>query len=104
MNKYPLFLLCLLIYNFAVAQNLQKFEPAEGRILHGLGQFTSDYPQAENWQQVSEYQQAAGQVPVIYSVYRLSIPFTLLLILYSMPPTPQILLISLKTMASPMCC
>ncbi len=69
MNKYPLFLLCLLIYNFAVAQNLQKFEPAEGRILHGLGQFTSDYPQAENWQQVSEYQQAAGQVPVIYSVY-----------------------------------
>jgi len=69
MKNYPLLCSIFLIYLTAGTQTLQKFEPADGRVLHGLGQFTSDYPQAENWQQVSAYQQAAGQVPVIYSVY-----------------------------------
>ena len=54
----------------------EKFEPPDGRIIHGLGQYIAVlYSDAENWQYVTEYQNAINQVPVIYSVYAAIDPF-----------------------------
>ncbi|MFZ0388881.1 MAG: glycosyl hydrolase [Calditrichia bacterium] len=47
-----------------------KYEPPDGRIIHGLGQYISIfYTDAENWQLVSDYQNSVNEVPVIYSAY-----------------------------------
>ncbi len=50
-----------------------KFEPNDGQVLHGLGQYVPTvfgYTDAENWQYVSEYQTGVGHVPVIYAAYQ----------------------------------
>ncbi|MBN1343646.1 MAG: hypothetical protein JXQ73_13240 [Phycisphaerae bacterium] len=48
-----------------------KFEPADGQVLHGLGQYVPlFYTDAENWQYVADYQAAAGHPPVIYAAYK----------------------------------
>ncbi|MBU0619347.1 hypothetical protein KKD62_03880 [Patescibacteria group bacterium] len=47
-----------------------KYEPADGRIYHGLGQYvTFFYSDEENWQYVNEYQQGAEKSPIIYTAY-----------------------------------
>lgn len=47
-----------------------KYEPPDGRVIHGLGQYVpSYYSDMENWQYVSEYQTAVDHVPVLYAVY-----------------------------------
>ena len=59
------------------AQSGQKYEPPDGRVLHGLGQFVNVwfYTEQENWQFVTEYQNALNTVPVIYSTYAYTDPF-----------------------------
>jgi hypothetical protein len=48
-----------------------KYEPNDGSVLHGLGQYVSlFYTDEENWQYVSDYQAAVGCVPIIYAAYR----------------------------------
>lgn len=50
----------------------EKFEPVDGRIIHGLGQYVPsffNYTNEENWLHAAQYQNAVGHVPVIYSVY-----------------------------------
>ncbi len=65
------FMVCWLV--FTLGQPLlsrEKFEPPNGRVIHGLGQYVSIlYSDAENWQYVTEYQNGINQIPVIYSVY-----------------------------------
>ena len=52
------------------AQELEKYEPPDGRIIHGLGQYVSFfYTDEENWQYVKEYENAVNSIPLIYSVY-----------------------------------
>ncbi len=74
LNKKQI-LLCFaswfLLLNSIRADFGQKFEPPDGRVIHGLGQYVGlgFYTDAENWQYVSEYQTALGQIPVIYSAY-----------------------------------
>ena len=49
----------------------EKYEPPDGRIIHGLGQyFPVIYTDQENWQYVADYQLTCGRIPVIYSVYK----------------------------------
>jgi len=74
-NNKKLYLLIIFICGF-VLTNLslahfgQKYEPVDGRVIHGLGQYVSiGYTDAENWQYVTEYQDSVGYVPVIYSTY-----------------------------------
>lgn len=53
-----------------------KYEPPDGRIIHGLGQYVSYlYSDAENWQLVDEYQNSVGKIPTIYSAYAYLDPF-----------------------------
>jgi len=49
-----------------------KFEPPDGRVIHGLGQYIPDlyYSDADNWPHVNEYQNTAEEIPLIYSVYQ----------------------------------
>jgi hypothetical protein len=50
-----------------------KFEPADGRVIHGLGQYVPSafgYTDAENWQFLSDYQIAVGHAPMIYAAYK----------------------------------
>ncbi len=50
-----------------------KFEPADGQVIHGLGQYVpaaAGYSDADNWQFVTDYQTAVGHVPVIYAAYQ----------------------------------
>ena len=43
-----------------------KYEPPDGRVIHGLGQYVSGlYTDAENWQYVTEYQEAINEIPDI---------------------------------------
>jgi hypothetical protein len=62
---------CLvLLSTISFGQSRAKFEPPDGRVIHGLGQYTAIfYTDSENWQQVEEYQNAVKNMPVIYSVY-----------------------------------
>ena len=47
-----------------------KYEPPDGRVLHGLGQYVPlHYSAAENWQFVTDYQNTVGKVPAFHSVY-----------------------------------
>lgn len=51
-----------------------SFTVPDGRTLHGLGQYIPDfwgYTDAENWQNVQDYESALGEgaIPLIYSVY-----------------------------------
>lgn len=63
---------CCNIYS----QNLSKFEPPDGRVLHGLGHYAGFYyTDQEYWDLVSEYQTAAGKIPAIYSVYTFIDPY-----------------------------
>ncbi|NLD35616.1 MAG: hypothetical protein GX654_01980 [Desulfatiglans sp.] len=53
----------------------EKYEPPDGRVLHGLGQYIPQYyADAENWQYVTEYQVTVGHIPVIYSAYAMLDP------------------------------
>ncbi len=53
-----------------------KYEPPDGKVLHGLGQYISVYySDEENWQMVADYQAATDQIPVLYSVYASIDPF-----------------------------
>ncbi len=74
--KYYNFIIKFLIikaflsFNVLNAQSGEKFEPPDGRVIHGLGQYVPvDYDSAENWQMVTDYQNAIVHVPVIYSIY-----------------------------------
>ncbi len=55
----------------------EKYEPPDGRVLHGLGQYVNltFYTEEENWQLVTEYQDATEKVPVIYSAYAYTDPY-----------------------------
>lgn len=54
----------------AEGDTLQRFEPPDGRVLHGLGQYVGyDYSDAENWTQVDEYIATIDSVPALYSTY-----------------------------------
>ncbi|MDB4433383.1 hypothetical protein N9166_01465, partial [bacterium] len=56
----------------ALAHMGARFEPADGKVIHGLGQYVPSYfgySDAENWQFVSDYQTAVGHVPVIFAAY-----------------------------------
>ena len=66
-----IFLLFLFLVVSLWAHFGEKYEPPDGRILHGLGQFVNltFYSEEENWQLVAEYQNAVDRIPVIYSAY-----------------------------------
>lgn len=54
----------------SAASNLgAKFEPPGGKVIHGLGQYSPEYSEADNWKYVTEYQNATGKIPAIYSIY-----------------------------------
>lgn len=54
-----------------VAHMGARFEPQDGQVIHGLGQYVSTfYTDEENWQYVLEYQDAVERVPVIYAAYQ----------------------------------
>ena len=47
-----------------------KYEPPDGRVIHGLGQYVPlFYTDEENWQYVDEYRAATGHKPMVYAVY-----------------------------------
>ena len=59
-----------------LAQTSAKYEPPAGRVIHGLGQYTPFYySEEENWQEVSEYQNAINHIPMVYSVYAILDPY-----------------------------
>ena len=68
-----LLLLSLLINGYfytSYSQNYSKYEPPDGRVIHGVGQYISHlYTNNENWQYVSEYQNGISHIPVLYCVY-----------------------------------
>lgn len=71
MKKFIL-IVCFLLIDIKIPLSYfnAKFEPPDGRVIHGLGQYVPFfYSDSENWQLVHEYQQAINQIPVIYSVY-----------------------------------
>jgi len=77
MRDYPavglliLFWVVVLPTTSAVAHMGAKFEPADGQVIHGLGQYVPFfYTDAERWQYVSNYQATVGHVPVIYAAYK----------------------------------
>ena len=52
------------------AQSRAKFEPPDGRVIHGMGQYVAYlYSDSENWQLVNEYLNAVGEVPTAYAAY-----------------------------------
>ena len=58
------------------AQQTSKYEPPDGKVIHGLGQYTPFYySEEENWQEVNEYQDAIHHIPLIYSVYAILDPY-----------------------------
>ncbi len=66
-----LLVLLAIPYRMASAHMGAKFEPADGQVIHGLGQYVPIfYTDAERWQYVSNYQTAVGHVPVIYAAYK----------------------------------
>ena len=70
--KIMLGLLVLITINLTgdSGYGFSKYEPPDGKVIHGLGQYVPYYyTDAENWQYVSEYQETVGSMPVIYSVY-----------------------------------
>lgn len=75
--RVSLIVLLLWIYpHIALAHMGARYEPSDGRVIHGLGQYVSTvYSDSENWQLVSAYQTAAGEVPLIYSAYQGINPF-----------------------------
>jgi len=73
-KTFGLLLICIL--GTVQAQQLQKFEPADGRVFHGIGQYTGVYyTDEEYWQFVGDYQNAVENIPVIYSVYTAIDPY-----------------------------
>ncbi|MGD9900572.1 MAG: T9SS type A sorting domain-containing protein [Calditrichaceae bacterium] len=84
-----------------------KYEPPDGKVLHGLGQYISVYySDEENWQMVADYQAATGQIPVLYSVYASidpllnSIDFTDFTEIISAHQNPYILVVGLGLLDS----
>ena len=64
------------ITSFLSGQSLQKFEPPDGRIIHGLGQYVAFYYTDQEYLAfVSGYQDVAENTPVIYSAYAFIDPF-----------------------------
>jgi hypothetical protein len=58
------------------AQYSSKYEPPDGRVIHGLGQHTPFYySEEENWQLVNEYQDAINHIPMVYSAYAILDPY-----------------------------
>jgi hypothetical protein len=56
----------------ALAHMGAKFEPPDGKVIHGLGQYVPSifgYSDAENWQLVADYRRAVGHAPLIYAAY-----------------------------------
>jgi len=65
-----LLLLHVVFVNQGIAHFGAKFEPPDGRVIHGLGQYVIQfYSDHENWQLVSQYQNVVGNVPLVYSAY-----------------------------------
>jgi hypothetical protein len=47
-----------------------KYEPPDGRILHGLGQYAAlEFTDAELWNMATEYESATGNTPALYALY-----------------------------------
>ena len=60
----------LILFSINFAYDDAKFEPPDGRVIHGLGQYVSYfYSDQENWQLVYEYQNTLNTIPLVYSVY-----------------------------------
>lgn len=60
----------MLFSTICLGQNRTKYEPPDGRVLHGVGQYMDlIYTDEENWQDVENYQDTIDRIPVIYSVY-----------------------------------
>ena len=54
----------------ALAYFAQKYEPADGRIIHGMGQYvTLYYTDNENWTYINQYVSSVGKTPAILSAY-----------------------------------
>ncbi len=67
--RSALFLISL-VSNLLYSQNLEKFEPPDGRVIHGLGQYESlFYTDQQIWQDNKNYEETIAKVPLIYSVY-----------------------------------
>lgn len=65
-----LHVLILFPFILGCTQNREKFEPPDGRVIHGLGQYEGYfYSDQEIWKDIKNYEIAAGKVPVLYSVY-----------------------------------
>jgi len=63
-------ILLLILFISGAVQSQEKFEPALGRVIHGLGQYEGYfYSDEEIWKDNKNYELAAGKVPVLYSVY-----------------------------------
>lgn len=58
------------VKSVADCPNRVKFEPPDGRVIHGLGQYVPFfYTEEENWKYVNEYREATGKTPLVYAVY-----------------------------------
>ena len=67
----PLVLLVFLPDFDAGAYMNAKFEPPDGKVYHGLGQYVPVlYTDAENWQYVADYRDAVGAAPLLYATYQ----------------------------------
>jgi hypothetical protein len=67
-----LFIAFLILANptSSVAYFGAKYEPADGRKIHGLGQYSGfGYTDEENWWDVVSYQTSSNKIPLFYSVY-----------------------------------
>jgi hypothetical protein len=77
-NILPIFLFLVIILFASLGYATSKYEPADGRVLHGVGQYVPYYyTDAENWQYVTDYQTAIGHIPIIYSVYASLDPYSI---------------------------
>jgi len=69
-------LLNLVWLSFTFAYSNAKFEPPDGRVIHGLGHYIPViYTNFENWQYVYEYQNGVNNIPMVYSAYVALDPF-----------------------------
>ena len=63
-------ILVLLCSSSSLAHFGAKYEPDDGRVIHGLGQYDRvGYTDTDTWEYVNDYQDATGIIPTIYSVY-----------------------------------
>ncbi len=65
-----IFVLLLYIVNPVYSQIREKFEPEDGRVIHGLGQYEGYfYDDKDIWYDNKVYESIVGKAPLLYSVY-----------------------------------